>query len=223
MLVDIGTNDYVQGHATATAPARLAKLVDRITVLAPDAHIVLAKLLVIAGDRRAAGVRALNAAVPRIAAAHRGRVSVADMSRIPAVNTVDGVHPTDLGYRQMAHQWLQALRPVLATGRAWPRIADPFPVPAITTTATRRSRTLTVTTRLTGRLTAVDLGGVTVRLRYRRAGTHTWVGLGTARTDAHGVVRFQRRGTAPGQVAAVIVSGRAAGRLSAAVTVRAPA
>lgn len=221
VLLDIGTNDYVQGYDTAHAPARLARLVDRITVLAPDAHIVVAKLLVIAGDRRAAGVRRLNAAVPRIAAARRARVSVADMSRIPTSNTVDGVHPTDLGYRQMTHQWLQALRPVLATGRSWPRTADPFPMPAITTTAARGAGTLTVTARLTGRLTAVDLGGVTVRLRYRRAGTHTWVGLGTARTDAGGVVRFQRRGTRAGQVAAVVVSGRAAGRLSAAVTVRA--
>jgi lysophospholipase L1-like esterase len=214
VLLDAGTNDYVQGYDTARAPARLAWTVDRIHTLAPDAHIVLAKLLVIAGDRRAAGVRQLNAAIPRIAAARRGYVSVADMSRIPAANTVDGVHPTDHGYRQMAHQWLRTLKTVLPAGRAWPRTTDPFPIPAITTKVTRDARRLTVTARLTGRLTAVDLGGVTVQLWFRRAGATTWAGIGTARTDARGVARFPSRAAASGQVTTVVVSGRAAGRVS---------
>jgi lysophospholipase L1-like esterase len=220
VLLDIGTNDYVQRHDVARAPARLAALVDQIKVLAPDAHIVLAKLLVIDGERRAAGVRQLNAAIPRIAAARRSRVTVADMSRIPVANTVDGVHPTNAGYRQMAYQWLQALRTVLPAGRAWPRTADPFPLPAITTSAVRRDAAVTVTARLTGRLTEVDLGNVTVRLRFRRAGTHAWTGLGTTRTDAHGTARFLRRITAAGDFTVVVVSGRAAGRSGTAVRVR---
>jgi lysophospholipase L1-like esterase len=220
VLLDIGTNDYVQRYGVARAPDRLAALVDRIALLAPDTHIVLAKLLVIAGDHRGAGVRELNAAVPRIAAARRARVTVADMSRISVANTVDGVHPTDAGYRQMAYQWLQALRTVLPTGRAWPGTADPFPLPAVGTSAVRDGPAVTVTVRLTGRLTAVDLGNVTVRLRYRRAGTQAWTGLGTARTDARGTARFLRRITAAGDVAAVVVSGRAAGRSSTAVRLR---
>lgn len=219
VLLDAGTNDYVQGRHTTRTPIRLAWMVDRIHALAPRARIVLARLLVIAGDQRAVGVRELNAAIPRIAAARRGYVTVADMSRIPAVNTVDGVHPTDLGYRQMAHQWLQALRTVLPGGRAWPRTADPFPLPAVAATVRRGAGRLAVTVRLSGRLTAADLGGVTVRLRFRGARSRTWVGLGTARTDARGTVRFQRRATAAGQVAAVVVSGRAAGRFSPAVRV----
>ncbi len=223
VLLDIGTNDYVQRHDTGNAPARLARLVDRIHALAPHAHIVMAKLLVISGDRRGAGVRELNAAVPRIAAARRAYVSVADMSRISAANTTDGVHPTDAGYRQMTHQWLQALRRVLPGGRAWPATADPFPVPAVSATAARTAAAITVTVRLTGRLTAVDLGGVTVRLRFHRSGTRVWTGLGTVRTDARGTATYQRRITAGGHISAEVVSGRAAGRRSAAVAVRASA
>ena len=130
VLLDAGTNDYVQKYDVNQAPARLANVVDRIITLAPHAKIMLARLLVIEGDRRAAGVRVLNAAIPRIAAARRGHVTVVDMSRISVANTVDGVHPTDSGYRQMAYQWFQALRSVVPGGLAWQPMADPFPIPA---------------------------------------------------------------------------------------------
>ena len=214
ILLDIGTNDYVQRHDEARAPARLAALVDRLHAAVPRAEIVLARLLVIAGDRRSAGVRRLNAAIPQIAAARRGYVTVADMSRIPVTNTGDGVHPTDFGYRQMAYQWYQALRRVLPGGPSWPGMADPFPVPAVRLSASGG----TVLVALAGRLTAADLGNVTVRLRYRRAGTQTWVGLGTARTGPTGVAWFRpRRPPAPGVFTAVVVTGRAAGRTSGAM------
>jgi len=212
VLLDLGTNDYVQRYDTTRAPARLAALVDRIHALAPRAHIVLARLLVISGDQRAAGVREFNAAIPRIAAARRGFVTVADMSRIPVANTVDGVHPGDFGYRQMAYQWYQALRRVLPDGASWPAIADPFPVPAVRLTVTPRD----VRVALTGRLTGTDLGNVTVRLRYRPAGAGTWAGLGTARTDRTGVAHFRPRTTRPGVYSAVVLTGRAAGRISSA-------
>jgi len=207
VLLDLGTNDYVQRYDTRHAAARLAALVDWIHALAPGAHIVLARLLVIDGDQRAAGVRQLNAAIPRIAAARRGFVTVADMSRISVANTVDGVHPGDLGYRQMAYQWYQALRRVLPGGASWPAMADPFPVPAVRVSVSARDARVA----LTGRLTSVDLGNVTVRLRYRRAGAATWVGLGTARTDRTGVAHFRARTGRPGSYAAVGGGRRGAG------------
>ena len=219
VLLDAGTNDYVQKHDVARAPARLAKLVDRIIMLAPHAEIVLARLLVIEGDRRAAGVRALNAAIPGIAAARRGHVTVADMSRIPVANTVDGVHPTDAGYRQMAYQWFQALRKAVPGGPSWRPVADPFPVPVVRVRAARSGATVTVTARLTGVLTPVDLGNVTVRLQVRRAGTDTWSGLGTARTDRNGVIHVSRRIPATGYVTATVLAGRGAGHSSGPVRV----
>lgn len=211
VLLDLGTNDFVQRYDTRHAAARLSALVDWIHALAPDAHIVLARLLVIDGDRRAAGVRQLNAAIPGIAAVRRGFVTVADMSRIPVANTVDGVHPGDIGYRQMAYQWYQALRRVVPGGASWPAMADPFPVPAVRLSVTARDARVA----LAARLTSVDLGNVTVRLRYRRPGSATWVGLGTARTDRTGVAHFRVSTGRTGFYAAVVLTGRAAGRISA--------
>ena len=78
---------------------------------------------------------------------------------------------------------------------------------------------MAVTARLTGRLTSADLGNVAVRLRVRRAGTDTWTGLGTARTDRNGVVRFSRRIWVTGYVTATVVAGRGAGRSSGQVRI----
>jgi lysophospholipase L1-like esterase len=63
----------------------------------------------------------------KVVAARSPRVTLADMTRIPTANTVDGVHPDDRGYQQMAYQWYQALRPVLGTGQAWKAVASPYP------------------------------------------------------------------------------------------------
>jgi lysophospholipase L1-like esterase len=223
VLLDIGTNDYIHDYDTVFVPARLADLIDRITTQSPDVRVVVAKLLVVQGDTRARGIRAFNAAMTRIVAARGLRVSLADMSRIPASNTVDGTHPTGAGYRQMAYQWYQALRRVLPGGGGWPAVADPFPLPAVrlarSAPAVRRGGSVTLTARLDGRLTGADLARVPVRLSFRRAGTDAWVAQGTARTGADGRVRFARRATATGYFVATVAAGRAAGRHSGAVKV----
>jgi hypothetical protein len=89
-------------------------------------------------------------------------------------------------------------------------MADPFPVPAVRVTVSAGVARVA----LTGRLTGADLGNVTVRLRYRRPGAATWVGLGTARTDPAGVAQFRPRAARPGFYTAVVLTGRAAGRVS---------
>jgi lysophospholipase L1-like esterase len=114
VLLDIGTNDYVQAYRTGRAPKRLARLIDAILAASPTVRVVVAKLLVCIGADRAAGITALNAAIPDIAAEAGPRVTVADMSGISTDDTVDGLHPDDFGYRQMAALWFDALRPVLA-------------------------------------------------------------------------------------------------------------
>jgi len=221
VLLDIGTNDITQRHAADLAPARTAGLIDRITRELPQVRVVVAKLLVV--GYAAAAFRRYNAALANIVAARRSRVSLADMSRIPARNTVDGVHPTDAGYRQMAYQWFQALRPVLAGGRSWPAAADPFPLPSVRLAASagavRRGGPVALTARLAGRLTAADLGRVPVRLLFRRAGTDRWVSLGTSSTDPAGTVRFARRLPGTGYFTAAVVAGRATGRHSDPVRV----
>jgi lysophospholipase L1-like esterase len=225
VLLDIGTNDYVQHRDLPFTTERLAGLIDRILADAPNARIVVAKLLVIAGAERSLGVEAFNAALPWIAARHADRVTVADMSRISAASTVDGVHPRDAGYRQMAYQWFQALRGVLPGGAAWPATADPFPLPSVSLarsdTAVRPGGAVTLTARLAGELTRADLGGVPVRLLYRRAGTSAWRTLAAARTAPSGRAVFQARVAATGSYAVTVAAGRAAGRTSRPVEVAA--
>ncbi|MEV6303984.1 SGNH/GDSL hydrolase family protein [Actinoplanes sp. NPDC051861] len=124
VLLDIGTNDLLKNRA-AGSPERLAELLDRMVTIDPSVQIVLAKLLVVPG-RHAAEFRAFNSAVARVAQRYPYNVTLVDMSRISAANTVDGVHPNQLGYRQMAYQWYQGLRRVLPTGRSMPVVANPF-------------------------------------------------------------------------------------------------
>jgi lysophospholipase L1-like esterase len=223
VLLDIGTNDLLRNVHPDSAPVRTANLIDRITRQLPNVRVVVAKLLVVGRD--AARFQRFNAALAAVVAARGPRVTMVDMSRVPAADTGDGVHPTDLGYRQMAYQWYQALRPVLA-GRAgrWVPAPDPFPLPAVRLSrpvAVRRGAAVVLTGRLTARLTSGDLGRVPVRLTYRRAGTDRWVSMGARSTDAAGAVIFSRRQQPSGYYQATVVSGRAAGRRSPVI--RAPA
>jgi lysophospholipase L1-like esterase len=119
ILLDIGTNDLLHHDAVAEAPARLAALLDRLIVLAPQARIVLARLLVVRAD-----FRGFNAALGRIAADRPGHVWLADMSGISPAETVDHVHPTDLGYRWMAAEWYRALSVALPGGQEWKPAPD---------------------------------------------------------------------------------------------------
>jgi lysophospholipase L1-like esterase len=221
VLLDIGTNDLDRDYDRALAPARTADLIDRITAQLPTVRVVVAKLLEV--DRFQATFRRYNDVLADVVAARWPRVTLADMSRVPAANTVDGVHPTDVGYRQMAYQWYQALRPVVGAGRVWKAIASPYPVPSVrvapSAASVRSGGAVTVTARLDGRLAAADLAQVPVRLRFRQAGTNRWISLGVAWTDSAGVVRFTSRQRHTGYFAATILAGPARGRHSLPVRV----
>jgi lysophospholipase L1-like esterase len=119
ILLDIGTNDLLHHDAVAEAPARLAALVDHLIELAPNARIVLAELLVVWPE-----FRTFNAALAAIAADRPGHVWLADMSGISPDETVDHVHPTDLGYRAMAAEWYRSLTEVVPGGESWLALTD---------------------------------------------------------------------------------------------------
>ena len=125
VLLDIGTNDLLHAKEIAGSPQRLNTLLDRIVAADPDVRIVLAKLLVVGGRHRKA-FTAFNATLAKAAARHRDNITLVDMSRIPASDTVDGVHPNSLGYRKMSYQWFQGLRRVVPAGRGWYAAANPF-------------------------------------------------------------------------------------------------
>jgi lysophospholipase L1-like esterase len=223
VLLDIGTNDYTQRWATSTAPTRLSLLVDRLLAASPTVRVVVARLLVTTGDARARGITAFNASIAAMAASKGSRVSVADMSRISNRNTTDGVHPNDVGYRQMAYQWFQALRGLLTGGTGWADTDNPFPVPTVrlSRSAARvaKGTSATLTAQLAGALTATDLAGVPVQLAYSRLGSGTWTVLQTLRSSASGQAVFRSSVTSTGTFVARVADGSATGRRSPAVQI----
>jgi lysophospholipase L1-like esterase len=103
VLLDIGTNDVVQNHDLATAPARLADLVSRICVDRPKVHLVVASIGPLPG--RDAAVRAYDASIPGIVASARCAATFLDMALPPGDISADGIHPTAAGYLAMADAW----------------------------------------------------------------------------------------------------------------------
>src|SRR3954468_16363225 len=64
VLLHIGTNDVLQNHDVAGAPARLSALVDHITATAPDAEVFVATIIPMANSGQEAAGRTFNATIP---------------------------------------------------------------------------------------------------------------------------------------------------------------
>ncbi|MET9253966.1 GDSL-type esterase/lipase family protein [Streptomyces sp. NPDC003717] len=113
VLLHIGTNDMVQNHDPAGAPARLSALLDHITTAAPNADVFVSDLIPLADPVLEARAQQFNAAVPGVvsALASRGRhVHFVSMhSALTTADLADGVHPTGGGYSKMAARWYSAL------------------------------------------------------------------------------------------------------------------
>ena len=130
ILLDLGTNDLLQGYDPVGAGARLADLIDTILASSPDVRVVLATLVITtpAADRPVRPSRAraapllltYNTEVRRIAAARAPRVRLAEMAGVRGDETRDGVHPLPRGYRKMARRWYRQLGLILPGGATWP-------------------------------------------------------------------------------------------------------
>ncbi|MDP9818935.1 SGNH/GDSL hydrolase family protein [Spirilliplanes yamanashiensis] len=144
VLLDLGTNDMIQGIDPGYAPVRLADLVDTILAWSPDVRVVVATLIVTPtqgqfaarpGRARAAPLMlAYNSQVRLLAAARGPRVRLAEMAVVRWADTRDGLHPTPRGYRLMAYRWYQQLAHLMPGGAAWPA------PPAVTKAAARQGR-----------------------------------------------------------------------------------
>jgi lysophospholipase L1-like esterase len=116
VLLHIGTNDVLQNHDVANAPARLSALVDRITSTAPNADVFVATIIPMANQGQEAAGRAYNATIPGMVQSKKNagkRVHLVDMhAALTTADLIDGVHPTATGYDKMAATWYTALRAV---------------------------------------------------------------------------------------------------------------
>jgi len=116
VLLHIGTNDVLQNHDVANAPARLSTLVDRITATAPNADVFVATIIPLSNAGQESAARTFNATIPGMVQSKVNagkRVHLVDMhSALTTADLIDGVHPTAGGYDKMAATWNNALRSV---------------------------------------------------------------------------------------------------------------
>jgi lysophospholipase L1-like esterase len=119
VLLMIGTNDVLQNHDVAGAPARLGALLDRITANQPGARVLVATLPPLGKPAWQAQVDAFNGALPDVvqARARAGtRVQLVDVAHgMTAADLADGIHPNAGGYAKLAAAWYAALRPLLTS------------------------------------------------------------------------------------------------------------
>ncbi len=119
----IGTNDIDIMLDVNNAPKRLESLLDRISMYAPDALIVLAQMVPTTDNSENQRVTAYNAAMPALvkARADAGKhVVLVDMYGAFTANSSfataymnDKLHPKDAGYVVMANTWWTVIGPLL--------------------------------------------------------------------------------------------------------------
>ena len=113
VLLHIGTNDLTSSSAKSTTSDRLDSLITKIVGVAPDALVVVAKLIPLGYS--SSDWDNYNAKIPTIVQAHVAKgqhVVTVDMSKLPT-SQLNGVHPTDQGYATMADNWYAAIKDVL--------------------------------------------------------------------------------------------------------------
>jgi lysophospholipase L1-like esterase len=119
----IGTNDVDIKLDLNNAPMRLGLLIDRISMYAPKALIVVAQMVPTTDDDENGRVMAYNGAIPALvkARADAGKhVTMVDMygaftknANYQADYMTDKLHPKDAGYAVMAATWWDAIGKLL--------------------------------------------------------------------------------------------------------------
>ncbi|QSZ36663.1 hypothetical protein DSL72_006544 [Monilinia vaccinii-corymbosi] len=130
VLLMAGTNDINDFLDITTAPDRLSGLIDGITAAVPNVTVIVAQLTPAANIAVDDALVTFNSKIPDIVAskvAAGQKVSTVNMMDYVTVDDlVDGLHPTDYGYQQIAKAWFAGIQKV--QGNGW---LDP-PIPTNT-------------------------------------------------------------------------------------------
>jgi lysophospholipase L1-like esterase len=127
ILLMIGTNDIDLNIDVASAPARLGALIDRITLAAPEALLVVASILPTTNAATNERIVAYDAAIPSLIESRRAagkHVASVDMYAAFTANPnyasaylVDALHPNVTGYALLGQTWYAAILPYLPPAR----------------------------------------------------------------------------------------------------------
>jgi lysophospholipase L1-like esterase len=118
VLLHIGTNDVYVGSGQAMMGDRLGSLVDKITSAAPNALVVVAKIVPLSSANWNATIKTYNDGIPALVQkrADMGKhVMVVDLNTgfMPSMLSNDGVHPNKSGYDFMGDKWFAAISDLL--------------------------------------------------------------------------------------------------------------
>ncbi|WP_228993073.1 FG-GAP-like repeat-containing protein [Streptomyces sp. DH8] len=119
VLLHIGTNDMDRDHQVATAPARLAGLIDQMIAASPETTIVVASLVPSTSPAVQARINAYNAEIPKIVAerqAQKHKVAFVSMASLTHADLKDRLHPNDQGYVKMADVFAEGVSQVARSG-----------------------------------------------------------------------------------------------------------
>jgi len=114
VLLHAGTNDMTMNADPTTTANQLSTLITNLANAAPDALIVVAKIVPLGYSNT--NYNSYIAKIPGVVQAHSSNhVVMVDMSTLPTsdIRGNGNVHPTDQGYADMANLWYGAIKSYL--------------------------------------------------------------------------------------------------------------
>ncbi|WP_329619384.1 phosphatidylinositol-specific phospholipase C domain-containing protein [Streptomyces sp. NBC_01255] len=120
ITLHIGTNDMNRNHQVATAPQRLAALIDQIHAASPDTVVVVATLVPATDPAVQARIDTYNQAIPGIVLDRfqRGyKIQQVGMGSVTTDDLNDNLHPNNSGYAKMTNAFMRGIGE--AAGKGW--------------------------------------------------------------------------------------------------------
>ncbi len=119
ILLMAGTNDMNNNVDPDNAPARLGALIDEILAACPDAVVIVAQIIPAANPDTFARLVTFNARISLLVNQKQttGKHVIKAWMPLTTDDSIDGLHPNDVGYSKMADGWLDAL--VRADAKGW--------------------------------------------------------------------------------------------------------